>query len=91
MGNWFPRKHRGFLVGLWATGPNVGNIIGIQLSSLLLRGLDYEWWWLMIVVAVIFLVCAFLLFFFLVPEPEDIGLEVQELDQKERIYSENLQ
>jgi sugar phosphate permease len=29
LGNWFPRKNRGFLVGLWATAPNVGNIIGI--------------------------------------------------------------
>jgi OPA family glycerol-3-phosphate transporter-like MFS transporter 3 len=29
MANWFPKKNRGFLVGLWATCPNVGNIIGI--------------------------------------------------------------
>ena len=29
MGNWFPKKSRGFMVGLWATSPNVGNIIGL--------------------------------------------------------------
>ena len=29
MGNWFPKKNRGFIVGLWGTCTNVGNIIGI--------------------------------------------------------------
>lgn len=26
--NWFPRKGRGLLIGLWATNPSVGDIIG---------------------------------------------------------------
>ena len=29
MGNWFPKKNRGFIVGLWATCNNFGNIVGI--------------------------------------------------------------
>jgi sugar phosphate permease len=29
MGNWFPKKNRGFVVGLWATCNNFGNIAGI--------------------------------------------------------------
>ena len=29
MGNWFPKKNRGFLAGLWATCTNFGNIVGI--------------------------------------------------------------
>ena len=29
MANWFPKHNRGFLIGLWATCPNVGNILGI--------------------------------------------------------------
>ncbi len=29
MANWFPKKNRGLLVGLWATCNNFGNIAGI--------------------------------------------------------------
>ena len=29
MGNWFPKKSRGFLVGMWATCTNTGNIGGV--------------------------------------------------------------
>lgn len=29
LGNWFPKKSRGFLAGLWATCNNSGNIVGI--------------------------------------------------------------
>jgi len=27
--NWFPRKGRGFLIGVWATNPSVGDIFGV--------------------------------------------------------------
>jgi sugar phosphate permease len=36
MGNWFPKKNRGFIVGLWATCNNFGNIAGIQLAAYLM-------------------------------------------------------
>lgn len=29
--NWFPRKGRGMLIGVWATNPSVGDIFGQQL------------------------------------------------------------
>ncbi len=29
MGNWFPKKNRGLIVGFWATCNNFGNILGI--------------------------------------------------------------
>ena len=29
VGNWFPKKSRGFFVGVWATCNNFGNIAGI--------------------------------------------------------------
>ena len=35
--NWFPRKNRGLIVGLWATYQNVGNIIGSQIGALILN------------------------------------------------------
>jgi sugar phosphate permease len=32
-GNWFPKKSRGLIVGLWATCNNFGNIVGSQLAA----------------------------------------------------------
>lgn len=29
--NWFPRKGRGVLIGIWATNPSLGDILGQQL------------------------------------------------------------
>lgn len=36
MGNWFPQEGRGFIMGLWATNSNAGDIFGLHVSSLLL-------------------------------------------------------
>jgi sugar phosphate permease len=41
--NWFPRKGRGFLLGLWGTNPSVGDIFGQQLFRAL-SGNDVEKW-----------------------------------------------
>lgn len=29
MSNWFPKKNRGFFIGLWSTCVGIGNIVGI--------------------------------------------------------------
>lgn len=84
MSNWFPRKFRGFLIGLWATSPNVGNIIGVQLAALLLRGFDNRWYWLMLTISVLFLSFAVLIYSLLLPEPEKIGITINELSESEK-------
>jgi sugar phosphate permease len=33
--NWFPRKGRGLLIGIWATNPSLGDIFGQQLFSIM--------------------------------------------------------
>jgi len=40
VGNWFPKKNRGFLVGFWATCNNFGNIAGVQVAAALLDTFD---------------------------------------------------
>eukprot|EP00438_Fugacium_kawagutii_P004093 Skav202903 [mRNA] locus=scaffold3908:82544:85047:- [translate_table: standard] len=35
MGNWFPQEGRGFIMGIWATNSNVGDIFGLEISSAL--------------------------------------------------------
>lgn len=29
LGEWFPKKGRGTIIGIWATSINIGNIIGV--------------------------------------------------------------
>ena len=83
MGNWFPKKNRGFIVGLWATCNTFGNIAGIQVAAELLKAWNGEWQWLMILSSVFAIVLGLIIFFFLVPHPHDIGIYVEEMTEKE--------
>ena len=49
MGNWFPQEGRGFIMGLWATNSNVGDIFGLHMSSALLD--KTEWYVILWVLA----------------------------------------
>ena len=69
LGNWFSKKHRGVLIGLWATCNNTGNIVGIQLAAWLLDLFNGEWPYLFLVIAVIVFIYSALIFIFLIPEP----------------------
>lgn len=83
MGNWFPKKNRGFIVGMWATCNNFGNIVGIQLAAFLLETCELEWQWLMVLASGMTAILAVVIFLFLVPHPDDVGIYVEELDEKE--------
>jgi sugar phosphate permease len=85
MGSWFPKKNRGFIVGLWATCNNFGNIAGIQVAAWLLDVFDGEWQWLQVVAGVTSIIIFFVVFFFLVPDPESIGIFVEEMTEKEQL------
>jgi sugar phosphate permease len=41
MGAWFARSNRGFVIGLWSSCANVGNIIGTEITVVVLP-LGYE-------------------------------------------------
>ena len=41
--NWFPRKGRGLLIGIWATNPSLGDIFGQQLFSLMAGNSQQDW------------------------------------------------
>ena len=71
------------MIGLWATCNNIGNIIGIQLSAVLLDIFDGRWPYLLLIIAIMVFVFALIIFFFLVPEPEQIGLVVKEESSEE--------
>ena len=82
LGCWFPKKSRGFLAGLWATCNNFGNILGIQIGTQLLR-LYEDWQWLMYTIAVIVFLWGIVLWLFLIPDPEAIGIVIQEYTEAE--------
>lgn len=76
--NWFPRKGRGILIGLWATNPSLGDIIGQQLFIGITGDSTDEWnlpfYWLGGIVFAIG--CVNLLF--LQEYPSMMDLEVKE-------------
>lgn len=81
MSNWFPKNKRGFLVGLWATANNVGNILGIQIAHGLIVLFDNKWQYLLMIISICIFCMAWVIFFFLVPEPEHVGIVVAEYDE----------
>jgi len=76
MGNWFPVKVRGTVLGIWSANSSVGNIIGSFLVvGCVNTGLDVVW---MFVFPSLFVaVVALAILFFLVPDPKDVGLEIE--------------
>jgi sugar phosphate permease len=87
MGNWFPKKNRGFIVGMWATCNNFGNIAGIQIAAWLLKLFKGQWQWLMVIAAVMSFIIFLVVFFFLIPNPLDVNIFVEELTEKEALIA----
>ena len=71
MGNWFGKRSRGFIFGLWGTNASVGNIIG---SLIVGAVLTYGYNVAMLITALPLLVIASFTFFGVVNKPEDVGL-----------------
>lgn len=86
LGCWFPKKSRGFLAGLWATCNNTGNIFGIQIGSVLIRAYK-EWQYLLYTIGIVVFLWGILLWFFLVPDPEAIGISIQEYTEEEALVN----
>ncbi|CDW80091.1 sugar phosphate exchanger 3 [Stylonychia lemnae] len=87
MGNWFPKKNRGLIVGFWATCNNFGNIVGIQIAAGLMILFDNRWYFLMVTISIVVLIAALIIFLFLIPEPEMAGIQIEEYTQKEAIIT----
>ncbi|XP_022732238.1 putative glycerol-3-phosphate transporter 4 [Durio zibethinus] len=72
MGNWFGKRKRGLIMGVWNAHTSVGNISG----SLLAAGvLDYGWGWSFIVPGALIASSGVLVYLFLPAYPEDIGFD----------------
>jgi sugar phosphate permease len=78
--NWFPRKGRGIVIGVWATCCNVGDIIGEQLYRAFAGGEDQgdQWGYTFIVLGIMVFVVGFLNFLFLIEYPHSKGIKILE-------------
>ena len=69
VGGWFSRSSRGFITGSWGTSTNCGNIIGIQLSAIILRISSDHWEILMVLITVLFTLNAIIIITSFTPHP----------------------
>ncbi|KAL4602335.1 hypothetical protein ACB092_10G045900 [Castanea dentata] len=70
IGNWFGKRKRGLIMGIWNAHTSVGNITGSLLAASVL---NYGWGWSFIVPGAVIVMGGILVYSFLPAYPEDIG------------------
>ncbi|KAL0382287.1 UNVERIFIED_CONTAM: putative glycerol-3-phosphate transporter 1 [Sesamum calycinum] len=73
VGNWFGKKKRGLIMGVWNSHTSLGNIIGSVAASILLK---YGWGWSMVAPGLGIAFVGMVLFFLLPVSPESVGAVV---------------
>ncbi|KAF1862313.1 hypothetical protein Lal_00026840 [Lupinus albus] len=72
IGNWFGKRKRGLIMGIWNAHTSVGNISGSLLAASVL---DYGWGWSFIVPGVLIVFGGVIVYLFLAAYPEDVGFD----------------
>ncbi|XP_009761024.1 putative glycerol-3-phosphate transporter 1 [Nicotiana tabacum] len=75
VGNWFGKKKRGLIMGIWNAHTSVGNITGSLVASILLK---YGWGWSMVVPGIIIAFSGMVVFLLLPVHPEYAGVNKDE-------------
>ncbi|CAI9092043.1 OLC1v1027186C1 [Oldenlandia corymbosa var. corymbosa] len=70
VGNWFGKKKRGLIMGIWNAHTSVGNITGSLVASALLK---HGWGWSMTVPGLMIAFAGLMVFFFLPVSPQSVG------------------
>ncbi|EXC02073.1 Putative glycerol-3-phosphate transporter 4 [Morus notabilis] len=70
IGNWFGKRKRGLIMGVWNAHTSVGNISGSLLAASVL---DFGWGWSFIVPGGFIVLGGILVYSFLAAYPEDVG------------------
>lgn len=70
IGNWFGKRKRGLIMGVWNAHTSVGNISGSLLAASVL---EYGWGWSFILPGFLIILGGITVFLFLPAYPEDIG------------------
>lgn len=72
VGNWFGKKKRGLIFGVWNAHTSVGNILGAYIAGLFV---NYNWGLSFVVPSAICGLVGLFVVLFLVPYPEEVGCE----------------
>ncbi|KAK9144396.1 hypothetical protein Sjap_004299 [Stephania japonica] len=72
VGNWFGKKKRGLIMGLWNAHTSIGNILGSLIASALL---EYGWGWSFAVPALMISFMGLVVFLLLPVRPESVGAD----------------
>ncbi|KAJ6427089.1 hypothetical protein OIU84_022648 [Salix udensis] len=70
IGNWFGKRKRGLIMGIWNAHTSVGNITGSLIAASVL---EHGWGWSFIAPGTLIAIAGILVFLFLAAYPEDIG------------------
>lgn len=71
IGNWFGKRKRGLIMGIWNAHTSVGNITGSLLAASVLQ---YGWGWSFILPGGLIFLGGIMVYLFLAAYPEDVGL-----------------
>ncbi|KAK6947513.1 Major facilitator superfamily [Dillenia turbinata] len=89
IGNWFGKRKRGLIMGVWNAHTSVGNIAGSLLAASVL---DYGWGWSFIVPGGFIILGGVIVYLFLAAYPEDVVFERDVVGNVEtRPYDEEAQ
>ncbi|GKV33793.1 hypothetical protein SLEP1_g42249 [Rubroshorea leprosula] len=75
VGNWFGKKKRGLIMGIWNAHTSIGNITGSLVASALL---SYGWGWSFVVPGLIIAFIGMVVFLLLPVSPDTIGVDREE-------------
>ncbi|XP_042503686.1 putative glycerol-3-phosphate transporter 4 [Macadamia integrifolia] len=70
VGNWFGKRKRGLIMGIWNAHTSVGNICGSLLAASVLQ---YGWGWSFILPGALIFLGGIMVYLFLAAYPEDVG------------------
>ncbi|KAJ7982513.1 Glycerol-3-phosphate transporter [Quillaja saponaria] len=75
VGNWFGKKKRGLIMGIWNAHTSVGNITGSLIASALL---SYGWGWSFVVPGLMIAFVGLVIFLILPISPASVGVDQEE-------------
>lgn len=75
VGNWFGKRKRGLIMGIWNAHTSVGNISGSLIAAGLLK---YGWGWSFVVPGLLIAFVGLMVCLFLAVSPEAVGIEKEE-------------
>ncbi|KAL0395108.1 UNVERIFIED_CONTAM: putative glycerol-3-phosphate transporter 4 [Sesamum latifolium] len=73
IGNWFGKRKRGLIMGVWNAHTSIGNITGSLLAASVLQ---YGWGWSFILPGAFIFLSGIIVYLFLAAYPEDVGFPV---------------